>query len=168
MVVMVSLSASVVSAMAFAMIQKLSRGKEFIFLILFLLFVETLPASLPVTSTAIPDYVTALADLPNDGGVIDKAASTKYLQLYYQTQHRKPMVFGYVARTPSSIVEKEKGLVRAINRGEYVKLWDEYQVRYIVTTDVIEYENPVVSLELVYQDGDVNIYRLDCKCDNGE
>jgi hypothetical protein len=112
--------------------------------------------------------VTALAELPDEGGVLDLAAPTKYLQLYYQTQHHKPMVFGYVARTPSSVAEKETGLNRAINRGEYVRLWDEYQVGYIVTPDVIEYENPFVSVELVYQDEDVNIYRLDCKCDNGQ
>ena len=168
MVVMVSLSASVLSAMAFAMIQRSSRSRVFSLLILALLFVESLPTSLPFTSTEVPNYVSALAELPNDGGVLDKAAPTKYLQLYYQTQYRKPMVFGYVARTPSSVAEKEKGLVRASNRGEYVRLWNDYQVRYIVTPDVIEYENPFVSVDLVYQDKDVNIYRLECKCNNGE
>ena len=168
MVVMVLLSASVLSAMSFAMMQRSSRNKIFIPLILALFFVESLPTSLPFTSTDVPNYVSALAELPNNGGVLDKAASTKYLQLYYQTQYRKPMVFGYVARTPSSVAEQEKGLVRASNRGEYVRLWNEYQVRYIVTPDVIEYENPFVSVELVYQGENVNIYRLDCKCDNGK
>jgi len=168
MVVMVVLSASVLSAMAFKMMQRSSRSRVFIPLILVLLFVETLPTFLPFTSTAVPDYVSALAELPNDGGVLDKAAPTKYSQLYYQTQYRKPMVFGYVARTPSSVAEKEKGLVRASNRGEYVRLWNEYQVRYIITTDVIEYGDSFITVELVYQDDDVNIYRLECKCENGE
>ena len=168
MVVMVSLSASVLSGMAIAMLQRSAQGKVFIYVILVLLFVESLPAPIPSTPTTFPSYVTALSDLPNEGGVLDLAAPTKYLQLYYQTEHHKPMVFGYVARTPSSVVEKEKGLNRAINRGEYVRLWDEYQVRYIVTPDMIEYENPFVSVELVYQDDDVNIYRLDCQCSNGE
>ncbi|HKI53523.1 MAG TPA: hypothetical protein VJ987_05315, partial [Anaerolineales bacterium] len=168
MVIMVSLSASVLSGMAITMLQRSSRGKVFIYVIFALLFVETLPNALPMTSPTFPDYVTTLSDLPNDGGVLDLAAPTKYLQLYYQTKHHKPMVFGYVARTPSSVTEKEKGLNRAINRGEYLRLWNEYQVGYIVTPDVIEYENPFVSVELVYQDGDVNIYHLDCKCDNEE
>ena len=168
MVVMIFLSASVLSAMAITVIQKLSRGRTFIILILVLLFVETLPKSLPATPTTFPNYVTALSDLPNDGGVLDNAASTKYLQLYYQTQHRKPLIFGYVARTPSSVVEKEKDINRAINRDEYVRLWNEYQVRYIVTADVIEYENPFVMVDLVYQDSEVNIYRLECKCEDGE
>ena len=168
MVVMVSLSASVLGAMAFVELQKSSKNRLFIPLILALLFVESLPGPLPFTSTEFPEYVTALSELPNDGGVLDLAAPTKYLQLYYQTEHRKPMVFGYVARTPSSVVEKENGLNRAINRGEYVRLWDEYQVRYIVTPDMIEYDNPFVSVELVYQDEIVNIYRLDCKCNSGE
>jgi hypothetical protein len=137
-------------------------------LIVFLLFVEYLPKSLPSTTTEFPKYVTALADLPNDGGVVDNAAPTKYLQLYYQTAYRKPMAFGYVARTPSSVVENEKGLNRAINRENYSTLWDTYHIRDIVTEDVIDYDNPYVSVELVYQDDDVNIYRLECKCENGD
>ena len=168
MVVMVTLSASVLSAMAVTLVPKTSRGRIFAFLIIALLFVEYLPKSLPATPTDVPGYVTALADLPNDGGVLDKAASTKYLQVYYQTIHGKPLVFGYVARTPSSVVEKEKNLNRAINRENYTMLWDVYRVRYIATEDVIEYDDPYISVELVYQDGEVNIYRLACKCDSGE
>ena len=168
MVVIVVLSASVLSAMAFTMIKKSSRGRVFIFLLIAVLFVETLPKSLPATPATYPNYVTALSDLPNDGGVLDLAAPTKYLQLYYQTEHRKPMVFGYVARTPSSVAEKEKGIVRAINRGNYDTLWSEYEIRYIVTPDVIEYNNPYVFLDLVYQDGEANIYRIECVCENGE
>jgi len=169
MVVMVTLSASVLSAMAVKiLIKNLPKQTVFLSFVIILLFVEFIPVSLPMTPTDMPNYVTALAELPNDGGVLDLAAPTKYAQLYYQTQHRKPMIFGYVARTPSSVAEKEKGLVRAINRGEYVRLWDEYQVRYIVTESIIEYENPFVVLELVYQDDYVNIYRLECKCESEE
>ena len=109
-----------------------------------------------------------LTNLPNDGGVLDLAAPTKYLQLYYQTVHRKPMVFGYVARTPSSVAEKEKGLNRAINRGNYVTLWEQYDIRYIVTPDVLEYRNLYVFLELIYQDDKASIYRIECICENEE
>jgi len=168
MVVMVSLSAAVLSAMTIETMRKTSRGKMFAILLLALLFVEYLPGTLPSTPIGFPKYVTALADLPNDGGVLDKASPTKHLQLYYQTEHHKPLVFGYVARTPSSVLEEEKGLVRAINRDDYVTLWDEYDVRYIVTESVIEYQNSYVSVDLVYQDDDVNIYRLECKCETGE
>ena len=168
MAVMVTLSASVLSAMAVTLLQKSPRGKMFALLLAALLFVETLPASLPATPTDVPPYVTALADLPDDGGALDLAAPTKYLQLYYQTAHRKPMAFGYVARTPSSVAEMEKGLNRAINRGEYATLWNTYRIRYIVTRDLIEYDNPYVSVELVYRDGETNIYRLECKCKNEE
>lgn len=168
MVVMVTLAASVLSAMAFTVIQKSSRKTIFISLVLVLLFVEYLPARLPSTSTEVPHYISALAELPDDGGVLDLAAPTKYSQLYYQTQHRKPMIFGYVARNPSSVLEKEKGLVRAINRKDYVTLWNTYHISYIVTDEIIEYENPFVSVQLVYQDNDVNIYRLECVCQTGE
>jgi hypothetical protein len=166
MVVRVVLSASVLSAMAVKiLIRNFPRHIVFASLVIVLLFVEYLPAPLPFTSTDMPDYVTALEELPNDGGVLDLAAPTKHLHLYYQTRHRKPLVFGYVARTPSSVAEKEKGIIRAINRGEYVRLWDEYEVRYIVTESIIEYENPFVAVELVYQDEGVYIYRLKCACE---
>ena len=169
MMVMVILSASVLSAMAVkTWVGNSSRQIAFASLLLVLLFVEYLPAPLPFTSTDMPEYVTALEKLPNDGGVLDLAAPTKHLHLYYQTRHRKPLVFGYVARTPSSVAEKEKGIIRAVNRQEYVRLWDEYEVRYIVTESIIEYEIPFVSVELVYQDEGVYIYRLECICENGE
>lgn len=168
MVMMVTLSASVLCAMAISLLMKSPRGRVFAFLLVGLLVVEYLPGSLPATPTGFPNYVTALADLPDDGGALDLAAPTKYLQLYYQTAHHKPMAFGYVARTPSSVAEMEKGLNRAINRGEYATLWNTYRIRYIVTRDLIEYDNPYVSVELVYRDGETNIYRLECKCENGE
>ena len=168
MVVMVTLTASVLSAMAFTAIQNSPRKTLFSSLILALLFIEYLPTRLPSTSTEYPKYVSVLADLPNDGGVLDLSAPNKYSQVYYQTIHQKPMAFGYVARTPSSLLEKEKDLVRAINRKDYVTLWDTYHIRYIVTNETIEYENPFLTMEAVYQDGDVNIYRLECSCQNGE
>lgn len=166
-VIMVILSAAVLSAMAVkTLIENLPKQSILLSFAIVLLIIEYVPASLPLTSTDMPDYVSALAELPNDGGVLDLAAPTKYVQLYYQTQHCKPMVFGYVARTPSSVAEKEASLKRAINRGEYVRLWDEYNIRYIVTESIIEYDNLFVSVELVYQDENVNIYRLECKCEN--
>jgi hypothetical protein len=168
MVVMVTLSASVLCAMAITLIPRSPRGIILASLVIALLFVEHLPKSLPRTSTEFPNYVAALADLPNDGGVLDKAAPTKYLQVYYQTVYNKPMVFGYVARTPSSVIDKEKALNQAINRGNYASLWDTYHVRYIVTKDMIEYDDLYVSVDLVYQDDEVNIYRLACKCEKGE
>lgn len=168
MAVMVTLSASVLSAMAISLLIRTSRGRLFACFLVALLVIEYLPASLPAAPSGFPNYVTALAELPHDGGVLDLAAPTKYLQLYYQTEHRKPMAFGYIARTPSSVVEKEKGLKRAINKGEYATLWDTYRIRYIVTRDVIAYDNPYFSVDLVYQDDETNIYRIECKCQGGE
>lgn len=167
MVAMITLIVSVLSSMALEHLLRYDSWRSVIFavVILILLFVEYLPGPLPSTSVNIPGYVTALADLPNDGGVLDQAASTKYLQLYYQTQHHKPLVFGYLARFPSSIDEKERGLTRAINRDDYAKLWDTYRIRYIVTSKAIEDSDPYVSITPVYQNDDVKIYRLECRCE---
>ncbi|MDX1378030.1 MAG: hypothetical protein R3307_04205 [Anaerolineales bacterium] len=166
MVVMVTLSASVLSARAVKILVKnFPRQIVLASFVIVLLFVEHLPGPLPVTSTDMPEYVTALEELPNDGGLLDLAAPTKHLHLYYQTRHRKPLVFGYIARTPTNVAEKEKGITRAINREEFVRLWDEYEVRYIVTKSIIDYENSFVSIDLVYQDDEINIYRLECICE---
>lgn len=168
MAVMVTLAASVLSAMAVTLIPKSPRGRMFAFVVISLLVIESLPAPLPAAPTDVPVYVTALAELPDEGGVLDQAAQTKYLQLYYQTVHQKPMAFGYIARTPTSVAEKGSLLRRTVNRGEYSKLWDTYRIRYIVTREAIEYADPYLLVELVYQDDDVNIYRLECKCQSGE
>lgn len=168
MVVMVTLAASVLSAMAVTALQGTTRGRAPAFLLAALLVVEYLPAPLPAVSPQVPEYVHALAELPDDGGVLDLAAPTKYLQLYYQTAHKKPMAFGYLARTPSSVIEKERGLNRAINREEYATLWETYRIRYIATRKVIDYDDSFVAARLIHQDGEVNIYRLECKCENGE
>jgi len=168
MAIIVILATSVLSAMALKILFSDFPRRAFVTsLILLLLFIEYLPSQLPSTPTDVPDYVKALASLPNDGGVLDLAAPTKYFQLYYQTQYHKPMAFGYIARTPSSVVENEKGLNRAINRNDYEGLWDTYHIRYIVTKDMIDYEDFFVSVGLVYQDDEVNIYRLECKCESG-
>ena len=161
MVVMVTLAASVLSAMALTeLLANTSKNKFIVSAILVLLVFELLPAPLPTASTEIPAYATVLAELPNDGGVLDLAAPDRYVQLYYQTAYQKPLVFGYTSRVPSSIEEKETGIRRAINRDDYTRLWDKYHIRYIVTKDIIEYDSPFVSVELVYQDEETNIYRL--------
>ena len=166
MVVMVTLAASVLSALAMReLLTTSAKQRYFAFALLTLLIFETLPAPLPSTPAEIPDYVSALEQLPSDGGVLDLAASTRYLQLYYQTAHHKPLVFGYVSRLPASVAEQEAGLKRAINRQEYDKLWDTYHIRYIVTPEWIEYESPFITLEQVYQKDGVNIYRLVCNCE---
>ncbi|HAV76049.1 MAG TPA: hypothetical protein DCX53_01710 [Anaerolineae bacterium] len=165
MVVMVTLAASMLCALALReLIANFPKNRFLVFALLALLVFETVPGQLPSTSTDVPSYARALADLPDDGGVLDLAASTRYLQLYYQTAHHKPLAFGYVSRLPSSVAEKETGLNRAVNRQDYTKLWDSYHIRYLVTGDVIEYKNQYVSVELVYQDGSTNIYRIECKC----
>ncbi|HSG43134.1 MAG TPA: hypothetical protein VLA72_08255, partial [Anaerolineales bacterium] len=86
MVIMVTLAASVLCAMAVKiLVGNFPQKILFTSFLVVLLFVEYLPAPLPLTSTDMPNYVAALDDLPNEGGVLDLAAPTKHLQLYYQT-----------------------------------------------------------------------------------
>jgi len=132
MMVMVVFSAAIICAFGFKIFfQSQPRRRILAGLLLLLLFIEYLPKSLPSSSIPIPKYVTILKTLPDDGGVVDLAASPP-LALYYQTIHNKPMAFGYVSRIPTSIREKEKKLIAAIQERDYLKLFHDYNLRYLV------------------------------------
>jgi len=121
---------------------------------------ETMPASLPATSVETPGYVEFLAGLPGDGVVLDLAAPTQYLHLYYQTVHEKPLVFGYTARIPASLYKQEKAIRDAIGTGDYRKLFMEYNIRYIATGEVIEAFDPIMDIQLIYDEGGAKVYKL--------
>ena len=121
---MVTLAASVLSPMAVTLIPK-SRRARFSLLIGVLLFIEYLPASLPATPTGFPNYVTALAGLRTMAVCWTKPRRRNICSCIIRP-HTASRWRRLVARTPSSVVEKEKGLKRAINRGNYAALWDTY------------------------------------------
>lgn len=161
MIIMAVLAGSVLFAMG---IRKLTSAepsrKALIALILLLVIFETLPAPLPATSVEAPGYVKFLAGLPEGEIVLDRAASNQYLHLFYQTLHEKPLVFGYTARIPSSLYKREKDIRDAIGAGDYRILWQEYRIRYIATQERIEVFDPVMDVQLIYDEDGVRIYRL--------
>ena len=103
MMVMVMLSAAVISAICLQNIfQRIGDKYIFIALILGLfLFVEFLPKPLPITKVYIPEYVNLLKDMPKNGGMID--AIDPPFSLYYQTIHEIPIATGYISRYPTSV-----------------------------------------------------------------
>ena len=161
MIVMAVLAGSVLFAMGIRelMVSK-PTSKLLITFILLLVVFETLPASLPATSVETPGYVEFLAGLPGDGVVLDLAAPTQYLHLYYQTVHEKPLVFGYTARIPASLYKQEKAIRDAIGTGDYRKLFMEYNIRYIATGEVIEAFDPIMDIQLIYDEGGAKVYKL--------
>ena len=168
MVAMVILGASVLSAIGLReLFRQFSRNKIFSIVLLSVLLFETLPAPIPATRINVPDYVTALAVLPNNGGVVDLVTKNLSLPLYYQTIHGKPITFGYVSRVPTSVNDEDNTLTQAIKKQNYSELWGTYHIRYIVTHDALQDQvtQPDISIEMVYDQNNIRIYRLGCVCE---
>jgi hypothetical protein len=169
MMIMVIFGASLLCAIGFGeLFKQFSHKKIFIIILLGVLVFETLPRPLPATKIEVPDYITALAGLPNDGGVVDLVTNDLTLPLYYQTIHGKPIAFGYVSRLPSSVSVKEVALTKTITDQDYGKLWDTYHIRYIITHDILQAQasEPYMTLKTVYDQNDIRIYRIGCVCEN--
>lgn len=170
MMVMVQLAVAVLAAAGWhaARTSPHRRVRAASLVALLVIAVEYLPYPLPVTSTAVPSYVRALADLP-DGAVIDLASNGPQA-LYYQTVHHKPIAFGYISRTPTSVDQADLALSALILAGA----WDEAArsggFRYVIKRDRVAEVMmrgldgaplaPIDPSREVFRDGDVAIYRF--------
>jgi hypothetical protein len=130
MMVMVMLCASVISA---AGLETLFQQKRFLpAVLLVILFFEYLPKPLPASRIQVPEYISVLKSLPDDGGVVD-TMTNPCLALYYQTVHEKPVAFGYVSRTPENTVKKDNELIQVILKRQYSRLYRDYNIRYFIS-----------------------------------
>ena len=132
MMVMVQLVAAILAAGGFqALLSSTWRWRrQAAAALLALIVFDYLPATARLTDPAVPAYVDALAALP-DGAVLDLASNAPQA-LYYQTVHRKPIAFGYIARTPTSVDLADVELARLIANGLWDRIARDYQFRYIV------------------------------------
>ncbi len=158
MMVMVTLGAAVVSAMVLSQL-KLQLTKHRLALVAFVLILsfEMWPLALPFTPNTYPRYVAALRNLPSTGGVLDNGARSEPEQLYDQTLFDKPMILGYISRTPQSVANKDAVLVSKISPAYYAELCSIYKLRYITTPifDPLQTTFPIV-----YRDKTTLIYDL--------
>lgn len=159
MMVMVTLSAAVIAALVLARLKLSSRrGQLMLGAFCLLLFVEMWPGRLPLTPTSVPGYVQALKKLPATGGVFDNGAVTSPEALYNQTVHEKPIILGYISRTPQSVEDKDWLIVAALLEGRYHQLCSVHKVRYYTTP----LKKPLNTNQypIVYQDKTTIIYDL--------
>jgi len=158
MMVMVTLGSAIVAAMVLSKINLSKRGGQVLLAVFsIILVVEMFPSTLPLTSPTEPAYTSALRALPSTGAVLDDAATTQSYQLYHQIAFDKPMVLGYISRTPESIVNKDAALVQTISSGDYKLLCSAYKLRYITTPA----NTPLhTTFPIVYHDGQAIIYDL--------
>jgi hypothetical protein len=96
-----------------------------------MLVVECLPRPIPLTPSEVPGYVQALRDAPGNDGVVDLVSGMGEA-LAYQTTHHKPVAFGYIARLPRSVAERDRELEQVLRASRYDRLWRDYRLRYVV------------------------------------
>jgi hypothetical protein len=160
MMVMVYLSAAVISGVGFKLLfQQTKRMQILAGLLLVLLAIEYLPKPLPETRILPPDYITLLRDLPGDDAVADIATQPP-VALYYQTIYEKPMALGYVSRVPTSTEAKDLALMAVIEEGRYPDLCRQYGFRYLLAWSDRDVLSTDPSIQVLYDQGNIWLYDL--------
>lgn len=152
MMVMVILSASVICAVGFKIIYQNQRSRWILAGIVLILFIEYLPQPVPSSNVSIPEYVNILKNMPGNGGVIDLAATSPPRSLYYQTIHNKPMAFGYISRTPTSVAKKDEQLMEILREGDFSILFHDYHFDYLVIRKPGDKEDKIYKLSDLKED----------------
>jgi hypothetical protein len=170
MMVMVQLATAVLAAAGWqALITSPHRLRRMIAAVLLVaIAIEYLPYPQAVTPAEVPSYVTALKTLP--GGAVIDLASHGPQALYYQSVHEKPIAFGYISRTPTSVDQADMALARLILDGSWEEAARTGGFHYVVKRDRAA-EVMIRGLDLavlppidrsreVFREGDVAIYRF--------
>lgn len=152
MMVMVMLSASVICAMGFEMLFQNQRTRWILAGIMLILFFEYLPQPIPSSNISIPQYVHILKNLPGNEGVIDLAATSPTLSLYYQTVHNKPMAFGYISRTPTSVAREDKKIMELLREENFSTLYHNYHFGYLVVQKTDDQDDRIFKLSDLKED----------------
>ncbi len=134
MMVMVILGVSIICASGISLLLKNMNKKINIFLFstfLIMLIVDTLPKPLPLTRIETPEYVKALSHRDDNGALIDTVTPSP-LTLYFQTIHEIPLGTGYISRYPTSVYNEHLKKIKMIEKEEYFKLFDTYNIHYLL------------------------------------
>ena len=171
MMVMVQLAVAVLAAAGWhALMTSRHRGRAIpAAMLLFAVTLEYLPYPLRTTPAVTPSYVEALRTLPH-GAVLDLASNGPQA-LYYQTVHQKPIGFGYISRTPTSVDLADQALARSILSGNWAETATAHGFRYVVKRDRaaevmmrgVDHAPlaPIDRSREVFRDGDVVIYEFE-------
>jgi hypothetical protein len=158
LIVMTFLAAAVLSSLVLSKLNLSKRkGKMLLAIFAVVLFLELWPGPYAANPAVEPAYAFALEKLPGKSGVLDNAAVSQSAQLYHQIAFLKPMILGYISRTPLSVQTKDNVLITSISATNYGSLCSVYHVRWLT-----EPESRVVNIKypIVYQDSTAKIYDL--------
>jgi len=144
MMVMVTLAAAVLVAVALTVLWRESgRARSLAVVLLALLVVEYLPRPIPTSAPLVPAYVRALRAIREPGALLDLVSGYASdrpfgtdagagIALYYQTLHEHPMAAGYLARLPTSAWQQLVSITQLVDQGAFGTLCRSYGLRYLV------------------------------------
>jgi len=161
MMIMVQLVAALVTAAGISFLLERTRahGRYWVTGLLALTLFEYLPAPIPATPLALPAYVKFLNSQPDVGAVYDTFTPPTQA-LADQTFHERPIAYGYLARTPSTVSSRDAELMQVAQSGDYQRLCATYGFRYLIgspNAGSLPAEN---LLTLVHADAERRVFRL--------
>jgi hypothetical protein len=159
MIVMTTLSLAVIFGAGLSVLLRSRRGRWIAApILLALVCIEYLPGNLPESRMTTPGYIQALLSLHDHAPIVNMVdgPGMSSLGLYYQTLIDRPMAFGYISRTPTSVDRKDSLLDARIVETRTDILYRKYGFRYLVVpvTASFPFERTV------YQDANARIYQL--------
>jgi len=158
MMVVVTLSAAMLGACGLTALLRGSRRDHIAAAVLIAVLVaEYLPAPIPTLSITPPGYVAAVRDLPGKDGVLD-TVSTPSLALFYQTLHEKPIAFGYLAREPETVWNRDDVLQTVESDGRLDRLWPEFKLRYVIANEVADSLRTWGGARTIWDDGATGVF----------
>jgi hypothetical protein len=131
MAAMVTLVMAVVWACAVRLLAATRRGRLVAAALVGLLALESLPRPLTTTATVVPPVYQALLAAQGPGAIAD-VVTPPPRQMWMQTLHERPIVFGYLARTPASVAARQAGIAERIRHGDADVLHCADGLRFVV------------------------------------
>jgi hypothetical protein len=162
MMIICTLAASVLCAIGLAEASRRSlREQVFAAIVIVALVVEYLPKPRVYSALRVPEFVSILKAKPGKEAVLD-TVSDPFQTMYHQTVHEKPMAsaVSVLSRTPHSVAMEGEEVKRLIENGDYIRLRNQYQIRYLVTDAAKDLESENDSVKHLYGDSKVKLYEL--------
>lgn len=134
MSVMTSLSVALIAGFGFAILWRRAGWTRGLAILLAAGAVfETWPREITLTPNVVPPYVGEMRSLSKDFALFDvDEAFGASKALFYQTVHGIPMVHGYIARFPESVLERDTDIDTRAELGQWQLLCERYGIRYLV------------------------------------
>ena len=145
------MATSLLAAMGFSQFRG-KRGYAAIAVLSTLLVLESLPKRFTPVNASIPKSVEVLAQLPP--GVLLDRAHGRAQALYFQTNHQKPLIDGYLSRVSQKNYDYSRNLAVGQSGDNLAELCTKYQIKYLWTGYSIN------NLEPLFVENETYLYDL--------